>query len=139
MLNAHTGERIDLRYMVGGQHDPEALTEFSRFARDWRENAVMPIDPTALDIVHTIAAAIDAQDPIVLLSGFRTERTNRSLKGAAPDSLHMRGMALDVTHPHRSVDALAQAALGLGAGGVGRYDRSGFIHIDSGAPRSWSA
>jgi uncharacterized protein YcbK (DUF882 family) len=139
MLNAHTGERIDLRYMMRGRRDPEALAEFSRFARDWRENAVTPIDPTALDIVHAIAAAIDAPDPIVLLSGYRTERTNRSLKGAAPDSLHMRGMALDVTHPHRSVDTLARAALALGAGGVGRYDRSGFIHIDSGPPRNWSA
>jgi len=139
MLNAHTGESIDLRYMMRGRHDPEALAAFSRFARDWRENAVMAIDPTTLDIVHAIAAAIDARDPIVLLSGYRTERTNRSLKGAAPDSLHMRGMALDVTHPLRSVDALAQAAHALGAGGVGRYDRSGFIHIDSGAPRSWSA
>jgi uncharacterized protein YcbK (DUF882 family) len=139
MLNAHTDERIDLRYMTRGRHDPEALAEFSRFARDWRENAVAPIDPTALDIVHAVAAAIDAPGPLVLLSGYRTERTNRSLKGAAPDSLHMRGMALDVTHPDRSVDALARAALDLAVGGVGRYDRSGFIHIDSGAPRSWRA
>jgi uncharacterized protein YcbK (DUF882 family) len=48
-------------------------------------------------------------------------------------------MALDVTHPDRSVDALARAALALGTGGVGRYDRSGFIHIDSGAQRTSSA
>ena len=60
MLNAHTGESIDLRYMMRGRHDPEALAEFSRFARDWRENAVMAIDPTALDIVHAIAAATNA-------------------------------------------------------------------------------
>ena len=139
MLNAHTGERIDLRYMARGRHDPEALAEFSRFARDWRENAVAPIDPVALDIVHAVAERIDAPGPMVLLSGYRTERTNRSLKGAAPDSLHMRGMALDITHPHRSVEAMARAAMTLGAGGVGRYDRSRFIHVDSGAPRTWRA
>lgn len=139
MLSAHTGERIDLRYMVRGRHDPEALAEFSRFARDWRQNEVKPIDPATLDIVHAVAERIEAPGPLVLLSGYRTRKTNSSLKGAAKDSLHMRGMALDIAHPHRSAATLAKAALALGAGGVGRYDASGFVHVDSGAPRSWRA
>jgi uncharacterized protein YcbK (DUF882 family) len=52
-------------------------------------------------------------------------------------SFHMRGMAIDVSLPGRSVADLRRAALAQQAGGVGYYPSSGFVHVDVGHVRSW--
>ena len=47
------------------------------------------------------------------------------------------GKAVDMTLKSRSVSQMARAALSLRAGGVGRYTRSKFVHVDSGPIRDW--
>jgi uncharacterized protein YcbK (DUF882 family) len=49
----------------------------------------------------------------------------------------MQGKAVDIRMPDRRVSDLYRAALSLKAGGVGYYPRSKFIHIDTGALRTW--
>jgi uncharacterized protein YcbK (DUF882 family) len=56
----------------------------------------------------------------------------------ARNSYHMQAMALDVRVPGGRAWDLCQAARSLGAGGVGYYPRSNFVHIDSGPVRYWS-
>jgi uncharacterized protein YcbK (DUF882 family) len=57
--------------------------------------------------------------------------------GVADNSLHMRGQAMDVMLPGRSVAQLRAAGLELGMGGVGYYPRTGFVHLDTGPVRRW--
>jgi uncharacterized protein YcbK (DUF882 family) len=49
----------------------------------------------------------------------------------------MRGQAADIRMPDRDFNQLHRAALSLEAGGVGRYRRSRFIHLDTGPVRNW--
>jgi uncharacterized protein YcbK (DUF882 family) len=59
-------------------------------------------------------------------------------RGVARNSYHMKAMALDVRLPGGRVSDLCRLARSLGAGGVGYYPRSNFVHIDSGPVRYWS-
>ena len=58
-------------------------------------------------------------------------------KAVAKKSYHMRGMAVDIHLPDRSLSHLRKTALELKSGGVGYYPKSGFVHIDTGKVRSW--
>lgn len=67
--------------------------------------------------------------PILVNSGYRCDRHNRSVGGAAR-SWHLL-FATDVRPEDGSPEKLAamhEAAEGLGFGGIGRYDT--FIHLD---------
>ena len=61
----------------------------------------------------------------------------RTHHGAARNSLHMRGMAIDLFVPDRPLRTVHAAAVSLKAGGVGYYPRSGFVHVDTGDVRYW--
>lgn len=137
MKNAHTAEKFDHYIVENGRWVREALSEFDWFARDWRRKETYPMDTDTLQILIRLQSALDTEDPFTLLSGYRTPQTNKSLRGAAKNSLHMRGKALDITHAHRSTSQIYRAALALKAGGVGYYPNSHFVHIDSGRQRVW--
>ena len=53
------------------------------------------------------------------------------------DLWHIKGQAADLRLGSRSVNQMAKAAMACRAGGVGRYSRSNFVHMDCGAVRSW--
>jgi uncharacterized protein YcbK (DUF882 family) len=57
--------------------------------------------------------------------------------GVARDSLHMRGQAADLRLRSRNIAQMASAAATFNAGGVGRYGRSNFVHMDCGPMRTW--
>jgi uncharacterized protein YcbK (DUF882 family) len=57
--------------------------------------------------------------------------------GVARNSLHLKGQAADLRLKSRSVGQMAKAAASCAAGGVGRYSRSNFVHMDCGPVRSW--
>ena len=80
---------------------------------------------------------METDEPMVLLSGYRSPTTNNSLRGAVRNSLHLKGWAMDITQPGRSVNRLHSAAMSLNAGGVGKYTHESFVHIDCGTKRSW--
>jgi uncharacterized protein YcbK (DUF882 family) len=77
----------------------------------------------------------------MLLSGYRSPETNAMLRrrssGVARNSLHMQGEAADLRVNSRSVNQIYQAARACNAGGVGRYSRSNFVHMDCGPVRTW--
>ena len=79
----------------------------------------------------------------MMLSGYRSPRTNamlrRSSGGVARNSLHMVGKAADLRLKSRSVGQMYNAALSCRAGGVGKYSRSNFVHMDCGPVRNWGA
>ncbi|SDN86363.1 Uncharacterized conserved protein YcbK, DUF882 family [Lutimaribacter pacificus] len=143
MYNGRTGERLDMIYWIEGDYIGDAVKEINFFMRDWRNNKIINIDLRTIDIMAAAHNLLDVNEPYMLLSGYRSPETNAMLRrrssGVAKNSLHMRGEAADLRLASRSVNQMARAASACRAGGVGRYSRSNFVHMDCGPVRSWGS
>lgn len=143
MYSGRTGERLDMIYWIDGDYIKDACKEVTHFMRDWRNDKVMNIDLRTLDIMAAAHNLLDVSEPYMLLSGYRSPETNAMLRsrsrGVAKNSLHLRGQAADLRLASRSVSQMARAASACHAGGVGKYSRSNFVHMDCGAVRHWGA
>lgn len=141
--SGRTGERMNVVYWIDGKYVPESLAEINHFFRDWRNNAVHEIDTRTVDFLAATHRLLRVNEPYMLLSGYRSPQTNAMLRArsrnVAQNSLHLRGQAADVRLQSRSVNEIARAAIACNAGGVGRYSRSDFVHLDCGANRSWGS
>ena len=141
MYSGRTGERIDTIYWIEGDYIPEALAEVNHFMRDWRTGGTINIDTRTLDIMAASHNMLETHAPYVMLSGYRSPQTNGMLRnrssGVARNSLHMKGQAADLRLENRTVGQIASAALACSAGGVGKYSRSNFVHMDCGPVRVW--
>ena len=141
MYSGRTGEKIDMIYWVEGDYIKDAVAEVNHFMRDWRTNQVKSIDLRTVDIMAAAHNLLDASEPSMLLSGYRSPQTNAMLRsrsrGVAKNSLHMKGQAADLRLTSRSVSQVARAAVACRGGGVGKYSRSNFVHMDCGVVRSW--
>jgi uncharacterized protein YcbK (DUF882 family) len=141
LVNDRTGEWLNTVYWAEGEYIPEALEAFDRILRDWREDMTYEMDLRALDILSATQHLLDCNEPFQVISGYRTRKTNAMLRrrsrGVARNSYHIKGMAVDIAMKTRSVRQISRAGLSLGAGGVGRYSRSQFVHLDSGPVRKW--
>ncbi|WP_084863880.1 YcbK family protein [Salibaculum halophilum] len=141
MYNGRTGERIDTIYWIEGEYIGEALREITLFMRDWRTDQAKDVDTRTVDIMAASHNLMEASEPYLLLSGYRSPQTNAMLRrrssGVARNSLHMKGQAADLRLESRSVAQMARAAKACRAGGVGRYTGSNFVHMDCGPVRSW--
>jgi uncharacterized protein YcbK (DUF882 family) len=137
----HTGETLNTIYFANGRYLPQGLQAITRQLRDWRANQTCPIDPRLLDLLWALRQRLDSSGPIQVVCGYRTPETNAMLRrthhGVAGNSLHMRGMAIDLRLPDRSLRALHDAAVSLRGGGVGYYPRADFVHVDTGDVRYW--
>ena len=140
--NVRTGEELEITYRVGRHYLPSALNRINYLLRDVLSGEVKPIDPRLLDLLYCVRRTLDTEDPYVVISGYRSPRSNRILArrkpGVARNSLHIDGMAVDLLLPGRDLDAVAETAKSFHAGGVGYYPRSNFVHLDVGRPRYWS-
>ncbi len=141
MYSGRTGESLDTIYWLEGKYIPEAMDEVSRFMRDWRNGQARKIDARTVDIMAAAHNLLDVSEPYMLLSGYRSPETNQMLRsrsrGVARNSLHMQGQAADLRLSSRNVSQMARAAAACQAGGVGRYSRSNFVHMDCGPVRTW--
>ncbi|MFN3845894.1 MAG: YcbK family protein [Paracoccaceae bacterium] len=141
MYSGRTGESIDTIYWVEGEYIPEVLKEINHFMRDWRSGDAIKIDPRTVDIMAASHRLMDVTEPYMMLSGYRSPKTNAMLRsqssGVARNSLHLRGQAADLRLKSRSVGQMAKAASACASGGVGKYSRSNFVHMDCGPVRTW--
>ncbi|MBJ6371736.1 YcbK family protein [Sedimentitalea arenosa] len=141
MYSGRTGERIDMIYWIDGHYIKDAVKEVNHFMRDWRTDQTKQIDLRTVDIMAAAHNLMDVSEPYMLLSGYRSPQTNAMLRsrsrGVAKNSLHMQGQAADLRLSSRSVNQMAKAAAACRAGGVGRYSRSNFVHMDCGVVRTW--
>ncbi len=139
--NLHTGERFNAVYYANGSYLPDALSEATRVMRDWRTGDEHFIDPELFDALHAIGGRLETSKPFQIISGYRSPRTNAMLRGrsggVAEHSQHVLGKAIDVRLEGVDLTNLRNAALDLGAGGVGYYPVSNFLHIDTGRVRQW--
>lgn len=139
--NLHTGEAFNDVYYANGSYLPDALAEANRVMRDWRTGDEHFIDPGLFDALHTIQLKLEANGPFQVISGYRSPKTNAMLRarsnGVAEHSQHTIGKAVDVRMEGVDLAWLRNAALDVGAGGVGYYPVSNFVHVDTGRVRQW--
>ena len=141
MYSARTGEKIDMIYWVEGDYIKDAVQEVNHFMRDWRTGDVKNMDLRTIDIMAASLNLLDVNEPFMLLSGYRSPKTNAMLRsrssGVAKNSLHLKGQAADLRLSSRSVSQIGRAAASCAAGGVCRYSGSNFVHMDCGPVRTW--
>jgi uncharacterized protein YcbK (DUF882 family) len=141
LYSGRTGEFLDAVYWIEGDYIAPVLKEINYFMRDWRNDKAVKMDPRNFDIMAASHRLMDVNEPYMLLSGYRSPETNAMLRnqsrGVARNSLHIQGQAADLRLKSRSVKQLGAAAASCGAGGVGKYSRSNFVHMDCGSVRVW--
>lgn len=142
MISGRSGESVNAIYWIDGQYIPEVCKEISYFMRDLRQDQAIQMNPRNFDIIAATHNLLDTNEPYNLLSGYRTPQTNAMLRessrGVARNSLHIKGMAADLRLKSRTVSQIQRAAEACAAGGVGRYARSNFVHMDCGPVRTWA-
>lgn len=141
--NANTGESFRQVYWTPREgYIRESLKEVSWALRDHHNDQVKTFDCNVLDQLYALQLQLGLRSPAHIISAYRSPITNlrlsRRSRGVARNSYHMQAMALDVRLPSGRVSDLYKVARSLGAGGVGYYPRSNFVHIDCGPVRYWS-
>jgi uncharacterized protein YcbK (DUF882 family) len=141
VVNAHTWEDLSVVYYTHGIHIDENIERLNHLMRDRRANVARAMDTKLYDQLYMLTQVLGTNEPVHLLSGYRTPETNAKLRrrssGVAKYSLHMEGKAADIYFPGVSVKQLQRAALDMKAGGVGLYSKSNFVHVDTGQIRHW--
>ena len=139
--NIHTGETLKTCYRSRGKIIHRAVNRISHIMRDHRTGEIMPVDPNLLDLLHRIVMEKKPRSPLSIISGYRSPSTNAALRkvtaGVAPNSLHMKGRAIDIRIPGCQTASLRQIAVDLRCGGVGYYPKSDFVHLDTGPVNVW--
>jgi uncharacterized protein YcbK (DUF882 family) len=124
-----------------GQLDRQGYAQACQLLRDVRAGKLFPMDPHLLDLLCGLQrwAAYNGHSAVIqLLSGFRSQETNANTEGAALNSMHLYGRAADIV-----LEGFSSALLGAMVrefnvqGGNGIYLNRGFVHVDTGAARSW--
>jgi uncharacterized protein YcbK (DUF882 family) len=141
LVHTHTGEQLSTVYYEGGAYVASELQRVNQLLRDFRTDTLYPIDPGVLDRLHRLQAATGSDEAYQVICGYRSPTTNEALRhassGVAEHSLHMEGRAIDVRLPGVDTGRLALLARSQQGGGVGYYQVSDFVHVDTGRARIW--
>lgn len=138
-----TGEQVNVAYWSEGRVLRDGYQRLNHALRDVHANQSTMMAVPLLDVMAWVQTWFTLHGwniPLLINSGYRTERTNSGLEGAAKNSLHLRGLAVDFTMPGVPTEYLGQLLRRLQQGGVGIYQRGGpdgFVHLDVGNIRSW--
>ena len=141
LLRQATNELLHIDYMQEGVWAPNAYSRICWALRDVRANQWVQMDVqlvAILDWTQRYLSRFGYDQPLVILSGYRTYATNSELSNSARNSMHLYGKAVDFTVPGLSPKYLAQLMQWLSQGGVGAYVNRGFVHIDTGRVRNWN-
>ncbi len=141
LSDPRTQERIAVVYRDRqGSYDDAALAAIDRTLRCHGRDEVFPISLKLIELVDHLQDHFGAEE-IRVISGYRSPEYNAQLRRrsrrVAHDSLHMKGMAMDIRMPGVSKFKIGRYAREIAIGGVGVYPRSGFVHVDVGPVRTW--
>lgn len=142
LFNTHSKERLTVIYRnPQGEYDPEALTAINRVLRCHYTQEVAQMDIRVIEYLNQVDKELGGDNEIHIISGYRSPAYNSLLRRegrhVAKNSYHMKARAIDVSFPHVGLEKVRRSALQLKFGGVGYYPGAGFVHIDSGAFRTW--
>ena len=114
--------------------------------KDWRWSSFTPrelrskgdnrlmVDPPSMDKLQALRGVLG--EPIILTSAYRSEAHNRTLGGAI-GSYHKQAKAFDCQMSGHDPARFERLARHVGFTGFGFYEKSNFIHIDTGPAREW--
>ena len=139
--HTHTLETLDVTYYENGLYLLEPMEQLRAFLADWRNGDQHEIEPKLMDILWEIQRVTGNNDTYEVISAYRSMETNRYLrgksKGVAQNSQHLLGKAIDVRLRGLDTRKLRDTALALKLGGVGYYEKTDFVHVDTGRVRRW--
>ena len=139
--HAHTGDKLKLTYFEQGSYIKGALQEINYLLRDYHTDDIHPIDTALLDQLFDLKQTLGVNKPFHIVSGYRSPFTNAQLRkhssGVAEHSFHMQGRAIDIRLEGIPTKTIKNAALAMAQGGVGYYPQNDFVHMDTGAFRTW--
>ena len=137
--HTHTARSLDEVYARGGEYVESALDDIEHFLSDFRTGDVRTIDPALLDLIYEIRESLGSNGTFEVISAYRSPQTNEMLRdrstGVAKNSQHTIGKAIDVRLRGIDTASLRDAAITRQGGGVGYYQASNFVHIDTGRVR----
>ena len=143
LSDAHTNESGSFTYKVDGYYDSAVLEKLNWFLRDWRLNESTKMDPKLFDILWQVYRESGSQQPVDILSAYRSPQTNAMLRRrsrqVAEHSQHMEGRAVDAHFLDVGTATIRDITMRMQAGGVGFYPTGGtpWVHIDCGSIRYW--
>ena len=139
--HTHTHETLSVTYAVGGEFVDSALLEINNFLADFRTGDETVMDPELLDLIYDVRESLGSRGTFEVISAYRSPKTNEMLRsnssGVARNSQHLLGKAIDVRLREVGSSELRDSAIALQRGGVGYYEQSDFVHIDTGRVRRW--
>jgi uncharacterized protein YcbK (DUF882 family) len=141
LVRAQTGETLSVPYFADDRVNNEGYLQICTLLRDVQANQAVYIDWHLLDTLRAIQGYMESygyKKPIIVNSGYRTPQTNAKTEGAARNSMHMHGRAVDFTMPGVPSGYMGALASYFKGGGVGFYPSEGFTHIDTGSVRYWT-
>lgn len=144
LKSAIHGESCEFRFRdVYGNYDRQMLSSLNWFLR-CRDTTWQYMDIRCIEILNYLSKLLG--DPVIQInSGYRSPDYNARLaarqEGVARNSLHQYGRAVDFCIPGIEIKDVCSYTLYarnvMGSGGVGYYQRRGFVHLDSGQAREW--
>ena len=139
--HTHTSESLTVTYYRKGGYVPSALADLNNLLRDFRTDDAVDMDPAVLDFLYEIQTKSGSKGTYEIISAYRSPATNDMLRsksnGVARNSQHLLGKAIDVRLTDLDTTELRDVALSLKRGGVGYYEKSDFVHVDTGRVRRW--
>jgi len=139
--HTHTAQRLDVVYARGGEYVDSALADIERFLSDFRTGEHRAIDPGLLDFIHEVRESLGSDGTFEVISAYRSPQTNEMLRsrsnGVAKNSQHTIGKAIDLRLQGVDLRRFRDAAIAMQRGGVGYYEASNFVHLDTGRVRRW--
>ena len=94
MYSGRTGESIDTVYWVEGKYIRDALNEINIFMRDWRTGQAIGIDPRTIDIAAASHRLLQTKEPFMMLSGYRSPKTNAMLRSRSSGAVSYTHLTL---------------------------------------------
>lgn len=142
LYNVNTQESLLVTYRNrSGEYDQGALNDINYFLRCPHSNQICDMDIQLLENLNQIEKRVGKGKEIRIYSAYRSPSYNDLLvrlgRGAAPNSFHTTGQAIDFAIPGVRLSQVRRAAANLKRGGVGNYRSQGFIHLDTGPVRYW--
>lgn len=140
IVRKETREEFKGVYYKSDNYQKESYARICTVLRDVRADQAVAMDPVLMDLLYAVQRRMSGMGiitPLYIHSGYRSEKTNASIEGAAKNSFHLKGKAVDFSVDKFDATLMGMFAAEFKAGGVGFYPGRDFIHMDTGSVRYW--
>jgi uncharacterized protein YcbK (DUF882 family) len=133
-----TGEAEKVLFWEKGNYLIDGYTRLCELTRDVENNQTVRMKPELFNLLFAsqeLATAHNLQKWFTITSGYRSIKTNQHTEGAAHNSRHQYGDALDGYRERVDMTENAKLFWALQSGGVGLYKTH--VHADTYKTRFW--